>query len=235
MQPAALVGRRLNLAGLKEPPAWADIVGVVRDVRLRGPESLFLPAVYVPYAREPIVFGVTHVVIKAGGDPRALVGAIRQAAARVDPNLPLYDIRTFDDVRAAYLAERRFAMTMMLAFGALAFGLAAVGLYGVINYLVQLRTREIGIRMAIGASPAMVRREVLANGLRHAIAGIAIGAAVAIALSRAISASLPGLGHVAPSSLAWLACAVVAMAAAATWLPALRATRVDPMVTLRAE
>lgn len=236
LQPAQIVGRRLNLAWPSDPkPMWGEIVGVVRDVRLRGPESPFEPAVYLPFAQEPIRSGVTHVVVKAAADPRALVPAIRQAAARVDPNLPLYNLRRFDDIRAAYLAERRFAMTMMLVFGGLAFGLAAVGLYGVITYLVQLRTREIGIRLAIGASPSRVRRQVLLSGLLHAGGGIAIGAACAIALSRLVAASVPGVGRVDPATLALLAGAIVLVAVVAAWVPARRATLVDPALTLRAE
>ncbi len=159
--------------------------------------------------------------------------ALRAAVARVDPNLPLYDIRTFDDIRKSALADSRFAMTMMLAFGVLTFGLAAVGLFGVIAYLMELRRREIGIRVAIGASPARVLREVLATGLRHASAGVVAGAAFALTVDRLFW--VPELGRIDAVSLAAPALAVLAAGLTAAWLPARRATRVDPVQALRAE
>jgi len=141
----------------------------------------------------------------------------------------------FDDIRRAYLADRRFAMTMMSAFGALAFVLTAVGLYGVIAYLVQLRTREIGIRMALGASASAVRWQILRTGLLLSLSGIAIGCLAASVGGGILRASIPGLAGVDPVEMAILAVGLVAVSVRATWLPAARATRVDPLITLRGE
>lgn len=232
LSPRQMVGRQVNVG------RWAgrDIVGVVADVRLGGPESPLRPAIYEPVAQASnLGIGPMQVVFRGRGDPRQLIPALRRAAARIDPGLPLYDIRTFDEIRATHFAERRFAMTTMTVFGALAFVLAVVGLYGVVSYLVRLRTQEIGIRMAIGASPARVRREVLTGGLLHAACGVAAGAACALVASRLIAATIPGFGSVEPITLALLASAIFAVAGAATWLPARRATRVDPALSLRAE
>jgi hypothetical protein len=153
-----------------------------------------------------------------------LIPAIRAAAARLDGNLPLSSVRTFDEVRAAYLAERRFAMVLMLIFGGLAFALAFLGLYGVINYLVQLRTREIGVRIAIGATTARVRREVLERGAPR-IAGVAI------------SAGPRSRGQISRSPGSVVSCSDPRLAIALgrhrrPVVPAWRATRVDPVQAL---
>jgi putative ABC transport system permease protein len=232
--PAEIIGRRIDLGGMMEGARWAEVVGVVHDVRMGGPSQPLDRAVYVPLAqsRDP-VGGALHVVVKTRDDPRRLVPTLRAAVARVDPNLPLYDIRTFDDIRKSALADSRFAMTMMLAFGVLTFGLAAVGLFGVIAYLVELRRREIGIRVAVGASPQRVLGEVLATGLRHAGAGVVAGVAFALALDGLFR--VPELGRIDAASLAAPALAVLTAGLTAAWLPALRATQVDPVQVLRAE
>ena len=115
--------------------------------------------------------------------------------ARVDPNVPLYDIRTFDQIREAHVRDRRFVMTMLSWFGGLAFVLAVLGLYAVISYLVHLRTREIGIRMAMGATSGAVRMSVLANGVAHCLAGIVLGSVLALALSQLLSSRLRDFGE----------------------------------------
>lgn len=233
--PHEILGRHVNIASMREAPSWAEVVGVVRDVRMSGPETAPAPGIYRPLAQAPPLFSTLHVVVRSKTDLRHLIPATRTAAARVDANLPLYNIRTFDEIRAAYLAERRFAMVLMLIFGGLAFALAFLGLYGVINYLVQLRTREIGVRVAIGATPSVVRREVLASGARHGSAGIAIGLVATFASWQIFSASVPQLGRLDPFGLGVLAIALVAITVAASWVPAWRATRVDLVQALRCD
>jgi putative ABC transport system permease protein len=228
-----LVGRAIQLY-TQQAPERLTIIGVVRDVRLRGPESEARAQIYRPLTQRPSL-GTTYVTIKAQHDPLSLVSSVRAAAAQLDPNLPLYSVRTFDDIRREYLASRRFAMLMMAAFGGLAVTLAGIGLYGVIAYLVQLRTREIGIRMALGASAGAVRAAVMRSGLALAVWGAAAGSVVAMSLSRVLRASVPGLEGIDPVSLAALAIGMLVVAAAATWLPARRATRIDPLMALRGE
>ncbi|HEV7500647.1 MAG TPA: FtsX-like permease family protein, partial [Vicinamibacteria bacterium] len=235
LTPREILGSELNIAGLMEKASWAEVVGVVRDVRIFGPEQPAQAALYRPFADAPPVSSTLHVVVRSRTDLRQLIPAIRSAAAHVDANLPLYDIRTFDEIRAAYLAERRFAMVLMLIFGGLAFALAFLGLYGVVNYLVQLRTREIGVRIAIGATPAVVRGEVLASGARHGSAGIVLGLSATLAGWQLFSAYVPQLGRLDPTSLGGLAVALLAVTVAASWVPAWRATRVDPVRALRCE
>jgi putative ABC transport system permease protein len=233
--PTEILGRHATVGGMMEAASWAEVVGVVRDVRAFGPESPFAAGIYQPFADAPPLSNSLHVVVRSKTDRQRLVPAIRAAAARLDGNLPLYNIRTFDEIRGVFLAERRFAMVLMLIFGGLAFGLAVLGLYGVINYLVQLRTREIGVRIAIGATPAVVRGEVLASGVLHVGVGIAIGFLATFASWRLVSAYVPRLGRLDPINLVVLAMAIIVVSVAATWVPAWRATRVDPVRALRCE
>jgi putative ABC transport system permease protein len=236
--PEALIGARAGEAGTRRdrsPLPAEEIVGVVRDIRLLGPEEPFEPAIYRPLAVSPGINGPAHLVVRASADPRALVPAVRAAMARLDPDLPIFNVKTFDEIREALLAERRFAMTTMVAFAALAFMLSAIGLYGVINYLVQLRTREIGIRLAIGATRARIWRQILTTGVSHGIVGVIIGIGATLALAGAVASRVPGMERIDPVVLAVLAAAVVLVATVATWIPAWRATRIDPALTLRAE
>jgi predicted permease len=235
LSPHQILGQHVNVASMMEGPSWAEVVGVVRDVRISGAESAFTAAIYLPFAITPQTPSALHVVVRSTTDPRPLVPAIRAAAARVDGNLPLYNIRSFDEVRAAYLAERRFAMVLMLIFGGLAFALAFLGLYGVINYLVQLRTREIGVRIAIGATAATVRREVLASGARHGFAGVAVGLLATFASGQIFSAYVSRLGRLDPGILAVLTTSLVAVTVVASLVPAWRATKVDPVEALRCD
>jgi putative ABC transport system permease protein len=232
LSPAEIVGHRVEI-GIG-PPSWATVVGVVRDVRLQGPEADPEAQLYVPLAQQPN-YGTTFIVVKALGDPAALAPALRAAMARIDADVPLYSVRTFDQVRQDFIADRRFAMAVMSAFGLLASLLAVVGLYGVLTYLVQLRTREIGIRMALGASTGAVWWQVVRDGLFHAIGGAVAGMAAAAVALRLMTAYVPGIDVAGPALLAGVAIAMVAASAAVTWLPARRATSVNPVEALRAE
>jgi hypothetical protein len=188
-----MLGRKVNVS-LTMTPHWAEVIGVVSDVRMQGPEADVQPAVYLPFGQTPI--DATGFVVVKARLAQGLVPSIRSVVGRMDPNLPLYNVRTFGEIRSEYLAPRRFAMTTMVSFGSVAFGLAALGLYGVISYMVGLRTREIGIRIAIGAPPALVRRQVMGSGALHAVAGIAIGLASSIGLWRIVTAQVHGVGRV---------------------------------------
>jgi hypothetical protein len=232
-RPEEIIGRHLRLGTIWFEPTPREIVGVVRDFRMRGPEETFSNLVYLPIV--DLRANWLYLVVKSRATAEMILPGVRKAIARIDPELPLYNVMTFDDMRRTYFADRRFTMSMMMTFGVLAFCLAIIGLYSVVAYLVQLRTREIGIRMALGASPARVRAEVMSSGVRYAVAGIVLGVALAVGLFRLASSYVHGLGQIDPASVVVLSAAVAAVAAAATWLPALRATQVDPIAALRAE
>ncbi len=230
LSPAEAIGRRVEIG--VQGGTLATIVGVVRDVRLQGPEADPGAQLYVPLAQQAN-YGTTFIVVKTLGHPTTLAPALRAAMAGVDSDLPVYNIQTFEQVRARFLAERGFAMAVMTAFAALAALLAGIGLYGALTYLVQLRTREIGIRVALGASPGAVRRQVVRSGLLHALGGVIAGAALATAALQVVIARVPGIQPADAPLLGAVAGAMVLGAAAVTWLPARRATAIDPVEALR--
>lgn len=233
--PADLLGARLAPGDERGNTVPETIVGVVRDVRLMGPDGPFEPAVYVPHAANPYTSGTVHIVVRSSGDPLALTSAIRARLAEIDKDLPLYNIETFAGMRSRLLAERRLAMIVVSIFAGLALTLAGIGMYGIISHLVQVRTREIGIRLAIGASRSGVCRSLLAEGAIHALVGIGLGILGALAIGRMMLATVPGLETVTPGVLIMLGGVVSGVALLATLIPAAKATRVDPALTLRAE
>jgi putative ABC transport system permease protein len=233
LDPRSAIGLRARPPFSRSPSDWATIVGVVRDVRFRGPERAAGSQLYAPLAQRG-AWGTTFVVLKATG-PARLAPALREAVRAIDPDLPPYNIRTFDEIRGTYIADRRFAMALMSGFAALAAALAAIGLYGVISYLVQLRTREIGIRMALGATPRAIGRQMLRAGVLHAGGGLVAGTAAAAAFSRVLISRVPGIQPVDLGTLAIVGLVMTAMALCTTWIPARRATRIDPVEALRIE
>lgn len=235
LTPRELVGRRAVMSGPHDQEVFPEIVGVVRDVKMRKPDAKFDAAIYHPLSDNSFVLNNAFIVVKGTGDPRMLAPAIRAEASRLDPTLPFFNVRTFDDVRATHFADRRFAMVTMVVFGSVAFLLSMLGLYGVIAYLVQMRTREIGIRIAIGAAPAQVQRQVIASGLGHTAAGLLAGAVLAAGAARVAAGRIAGIPRLEPEVIGTLAAAVLLVAAAAAWIPARRATRIDPLLTLKAE
>jgi putative ABC transport system permease protein len=213
--------------------AGGEIVGVVADVRQFGAALEAPPLVYLPLSQAPVETLTT--LIRSNAEPAAVQRAAREAMQELDPDLPLYRLSTMDRVRSQSLDEPRFYATLLGAFALLALLLAAVGIYGVISYSVSQRTRELGIRMALGATAQAVLRLVLHQGLLLVGAGIALGLAASFALTRLLRSLLYGVGALDPLTLA-LVCAVLCGAALlACWLPARRAARVDPLVAMRAE
>jgi predicted permease len=208
------------------------IVGVVRDVRHAGPMGAVDATAYVPFAQR-LSSGPMQIVVKTRTDPSRMFAAVRYAGARVNPNLPLYNIRTFDEIRETHVRDRRFVMTMLSSFAALTFVLAVLGLYAIVSYLVHLRTREIGIRMAMGATTEAIGRSVLANGFAHGFAGVLIGCGLALCLSRALAGQLRNIGELDLVTLAIVSAAFLLTATMAAWLPARRATLIDPVQALR--
>jgi ABC-type antimicrobial peptide transport system permease subunit len=202
-------------------------------VRHSGLHSDLRPHLYTPNAHSPR--GELAIAVRTSTEPRALLGAIRGAVAAVDPDQPIANLRTMDDVIALSLAGRRFNMVLLGAFAALALLLSAVGLYGVMSYSVGQRLREMGVRQALGATRADVLRLVFGEALRTVLVGIVPGVLAALLLGRLVSSLLYGIPAADPVTFAAAVGTLTVVALAASLVPGLRATRVDPMITLRAE
>jgi len=174
-------------------------------------------------------------VLRTGGDPNAMLEPVRAIVQRLDPDIPLSRVATMDEVVGTAVQDQRFSTTLMAGFALLALLLAAVGIYAVVSYSVTQRTREIGIRVALGADQTSVRRLVLTQGMAPALGGIALGLAGAAALTRFLHSLLYGVSPFDPLAFLGPPLVLLLVAAASTLLPAIRATRVDPMHALRAE
>ena len=222
-------------------PTIADsftVVGVIADVKNVGIDKPTGTALYLPYTQVPATTGLLrapYVAVRAAGAPDAVAGAMRAAVRNVDPTLPIAEIRTLDDVVAASQSRPRFMTLVLTSFGGVSLLLAAIGIFGVISYSVAQRTRELGIRIALGAQARGVLRLVLGGALRLAAAGVLVGLIGAFALTRFLSAFLFGVSANDPATFAAVALVLGAVALLASYLPAWRATRVDPLVALRTE
>jgi putative ABC transport system permease protein len=200
-------------------------------VRQLGPEQSISPEVYLPQSR----FREFSIVVRSEQAAPALVAAITRVVHELDPDQPVQDSHTMNEAAAEWVSERRFVMTLLGAFAALALALAAVGLYGVLAYSVSRRTREIGIRMALGASASDVLRLVVGEGLMLAFIGIAVGLAGALALTRLLEGLIFGVKATDPWTLVIGVVVLLVAAAAASAIPARRAAKVEPLEALRVE
>ena len=214
------------------PQTWT-IVGVVGDMKQKGLASETEPEAIASALQWPRF--QMSLVLRTSLDPLSLVSAVRKEVADLDKNLPLYGVQTMDEVLAKEVATQRFNAGALVGFAALAVLLAAVGIYGVMAYAVGQRTREIGVRMALGAERGRVLRMVLKEGLRLAVLGVVLGVAAAFALTRLMTSLLFGVKASDPATFAVVTVALLGVALAACWIPARRATRVDPVVALRYE
>jgi predicted permease len=227
------IGKRLGYAG--EEPMWREVIGVVGDVRFPGqlgPADTPLQ-VYVPLEQEPASW--LSVAVRTSGAPAVLAGPLRAAVAAIDRDLPISSVATPAEHVRRTLASFGLAGDVLSAFGMLGLLLAALGIYGVISNVVVQRTSEFGIRVAIGAQVPDILWLVLANGLRLILVGMAIGVAGSVALARLIAAAVPSLASNSGLAVASVSSLLMAVALFACWLPARRATRVDPLVALRYE
>ncbi len=235
------VGRRMwrptSAEDLTNPEnaEYIDVAGIVETIRMRGlGESGGAGAYYFPRAQEEGWRG-HDLAIRVAGDPRALIRPVRSAITALDPELPLFDVQTMDERIDGSLSDRRTPMLLAAGFGVVALLLAAVGIYGILAYLVQLRRREIGIRMAMGSDAAGIFRLVLGDGMLILAAGLIAGLAGAALLRRLIESQLYGVSPLDPGVLAAVAALLAAAALLACLVPARRATRVDPVTALRQE
>jgi putative ABC transport system permease protein len=232
------IGHRMKLSGRDQP--WRTIAGVVGDVRHRGLGSPVRPEMFIPLPQfrhfsETGQARALTVALRTDLEPSAIVPEVRAALRGLDPEIPVAQVRDMPAVVAASVADRRLNMVLMTSFGVLALALAAIGVYGVMAYQVAKRTREMGVRLALGATPEAVRSLVLAEGMRLVAVGVGVGLLVALAAARLLRGLLFGVEPHDAATLALAVAAIVAAAIVACIVPARRATRVDPCVALRLE
>ena len=213
--------------------ALRTVVGVVGDERFHGLADPAPPAVYTPLDQAPSVNGAGVLLLRVEGPPAHAAAAVRAAIREQDAGLAIFGLEPLEDTLARSVAERRFTMLVLGLLAAVALVLAAVGIHGVLSYTVGQRTREIGIRVALGAHPGRLRRLVMFEGMRLACAGAVLGVAMALALSRLLAALLYGVGATDAATFVAVPVALCVVALAASYLPARRATRVDPISAIR--
>ncbi|MDQ6830076.1 MAG: FtsX-like permease family protein [Gemmatimonadota bacterium] len=227
------IGRRIG-----DPPNdWSTIIGVVGDVRQAGLDREPLPEQYLLSAQmtKASTLSDMTLTIATTVEPTSITGAVRDAVRAVDPSQPIFRIRTMDQVIGESLTSRALYLLLLGVFAGIALALACAGIYGVMSYLVTQRTREIGIRMALGAQMRDVLRLVVRQGMMLAVAGIIIGVIAAIALTRLIQGLLYGVSATDALTFSAVAVSLAVVALVASWIPARRATRVDPVIAIRAE
>jgi putative ABC transport system permease protein len=227
------LGRRLRLLDPEHAHAWRTIVGVVGDVRYAGLDDPGGACIYTPFAQTPFFW--TYLMVRTTGAPLSVAGAVRAAVASVDPLIEVAELAAMEDVIADSVSQPRFNVVLISSFAALALVLAAVGIYGVISYSTGQRAREIGVRMALGASRRDVLRLVTAEGLRMAALGVGVGLFAAAALSRLLTQLLFEVGATDAATYAAAGTALLLLALLASAVPALRASRLAPMAALRTE
>jgi len=226
------VGSRMKVSWT-HPDATPEIIGVVGDVRTSALDTDLRPMIYYVEAQDPTAS--MTLAIRHSGDPGSLVTAVRAAVRDLDHDVPLTDVASMTTRLARSMSDRRYPMLLLSGFAALAVVLAAVGLYGLLSYVVSRRTREIGVRMALGADRFMVLGLVLRDGVRLTLIGAVIGAMASVVAARALKHLLYGVAPTDPLTFAVVGLLLVAVALVASYLPAARATRVDPVEALRTE
>ncbi len=227
------IGQRVGFDSNK--PGTVEIVGVVRDTKYNSQRDDLEPLLYTPWLQERSNIGRMTFSLRAAGDPMALADSVRQTVREVDPALPITDLTTQMAQSSETIGQERVFADLLTFFGGLAVLLAAIGLYGVMAYSVAQRTNEIGIRMALGARTLNVLRLVVWQGLKFALVGLVVGAAAALALKQVVESELYGVTGADPLTFSVVGALLLAIALVACWIPARRATKVDPVVALRNE
>jgi putative ABC transport system permease protein len=230
------IGRKIRLGwgrGKDKPNVGGEVIGIVGDVRQLGLDVPFEPEIYVPHAQ--VGNSSLEIVLRTDVPPATLASAVRREVAQLDPDLPIAKIETLESIVAESISRPRFYMLLVTIFAGVALLLAAVGIFGVMSYSVAQRTRELGIRIALGAGASAVRRLVVGQAMTLAGIGLAIGLGAALLLSSTLEKMLFNLSSKDPATLASVGGILFVVALVASWLPARRASKVDPVVALRAE
>jgi putative ABC transport system permease protein len=225
------IGKRLKRGGPQSPNPWMTVVGVVRHVRYQSLERPSRVQLYWPHAQTPAT-GMS-LAVRTSVEPGSIASAVQRAAAGLDPDQPVYAIRTMDELLGESMLRRRLVMILLVIFAAVALTLAAMGIYGVISYWVAQRSHEIGIRMALGATRGDVLRMVVGESLAVVVVGVVTGLAGSIALTRLITSLLFNVTATDPATFVAVCASLLAVGLLASAIPALRATWVDPVHTLR--
>jgi putative ABC transport system permease protein len=227
------VGKRVNLSGLRAATSWTTVVGVIADARTESLEEADVPQIY------KCLFQLTDdelaLFVRGRLDPARISDEARAAVQSINPELPVFGAATLSDVVSGSLSQRRFSMEMVLLFALTALLLAGLGIYGTISYLVSERTHEIGIRLALGATRGTILQMILRQGLELAIAGAALGLVGALIVSHLMAGLLYGVSPTDPLTFIGVTLVLTAAALAASYIPAMRAMRVDLLVALRYE
>jgi predicted permease len=227
------IGRRIKIGGPESVNPWMTVVGVAGNVRHFGLDDVASREMFRPYSQS--AWPVMTIVVKTASEPAGFATAVRGALQRLDPDLPVSRVTTMETIQTNSTSTRRFPMILLAAFGAVALALAVVGVYGVVSYVVSQRTREIGIRVALGASRGKVIRLVVLGAMRPVIAGLVVGASGAVFAARLLGTLLYQVKPGDPVVIAGIAGLLAVAGVAASLVPGARATRVDPITVLRAE
>ena len=227
------LGKRIKRGRPESKNPWLTVIGIVSGSRQLSLKEGSQPEIYVPYLQNP---GLTFTLVaRTASDPRSLTGALRKEVLSADREIPAVNLKLMEELISNSVNKDRFYVLLLGVFAALALILAAVGVYGVMSYSVTLRTRDIGIRMALGARPADIFKHIVGQALLLGLIGLGVGIVLAIASTRVMSSLLYGINATDPLTLAITSLVLLAVALLASYLPARRATRVDPLVTLRYE
>jgi len=233
----SVIGRRFKVGDPDEDVPWFSIVGVASDIRQMGLDAPVKAEMYLPIRQMTTQpwFSPRDLAIRTAGDPLSIVSAVRQAVHDVDPDQPISNIATMGEVLGDEATERRMGMILLSSFAVLAVILASLGIYGVLAYFVTQHRNEIGVRLALGATPGRILLLVLGKGIKLTGLGVGIGLAASFALTRLMTSLLFGVKPADPLTFVAVACLLGLVAMLACWIPARRAARTDPMVALRYE